>query len=98
MRRIYRVLSVTALAASLIGPTTFAQDHGDDHHPAGYVQHDEWKKGSHIKPEDWGRAHPVDYKQYHLKAPPRGYEWRSVDGHYVLANNSGVISTVVVAR
>jgi Ni/Co efflux regulator RcnB len=98
MRRIYRSLAVTALAASLIGPATFAQDHRDDNHPAGYVEHNEWKKGYHMKSEDWSRAHPVDYKQYHLNAPPRGYEWRSVDGHYVLANNRGVITTVVVAH
>jgi Ni/Co efflux regulator RcnB len=93
MRKIYEILAVTILGASLIGPTSFAQDHHD-----AYVQHDEWKKGSHMKSEDWNRAQPIDYHQYHLKAPPKGYEWRSVDGHYVLANNSGVISTVVVVK
>jgi Ni/Co efflux regulator RcnB len=38
----------------------------------------------------------VDYHQHHLKAPPRGYEWRQVDGNYVLANSSNFqISTVI---
>jgi Ni/Co efflux regulator RcnB len=98
MRKIYKILAVTTLGASLIGPTSFAQDHGDDHHDA-YVRHDEWKKGYHMKPEDWQRGERIDYHQYHLNAPPHGYEWRSVDGHYVLADSStGVISSVVVIK
>jgi Ni/Co efflux regulator RcnB len=100
MRKMYRILAVTTLSASLIGPISFAQDHHDDrddHHDA-YVRHDEWKKGSHMKPEDWQRAHPVDYRQYHLNPPPRGYEWRSVDGNYVLAAvATGVIASAIVA-
>jgi Ni/Co efflux regulator RcnB len=97
MRKIYRMLAVTTLAATLIGPISFAQDHHDDQHDA-YVHHPEWKKGYHMKQEDWARAHAVDYRQYHLHAPPRGYEWRSVDGNYVLAAvATGVISSVVVA-
>jgi Ni/Co efflux regulator RcnB len=97
MRRIYKFLAVTTLSASLIGPMSFSQDRPDDHHDA-YVRHDEWKKGYHMKPEDWKRAQPVDYRQYHLKAPPHGYEWRSVDGNYVLAAvATGVIASAVVA-
>jgi Ni/Co efflux regulator RcnB len=105
MRRIYRILAITTLSASLIGPISFAQNHPDDHHDArpddhhdDYVRHDEWKKGYHMKPDDWKRAQPVDYRRYHLKAPPRGYEWRSVDGNYVLAAiATGVIASAVVA-
>jgi Ni/Co efflux regulator RcnB len=42
------------------------------------------------------RGDKVDYHQYHLSAPPRGYEWRMVDGNYVLANTSNFqIRTVV---
>jgi Ni/Co efflux regulator RcnB len=97
MRNIYRILVVSTLASSLLGPPTFAQDHHDDHHDA-YVRHDEWKRGYHMDKADWGRAQRVDYKQYHLHAPPRGYEWRSVDGNYVLAAvATGVISSVVIA-
>jgi Ni/Co efflux regulator RcnB len=92
MPKIYKILAATILGASLIGPISFAQNHD------AYVQHDEWKKGYHMKSEDWNRGQPIDYHQYKLKAPPRGYEWRSVDGHYVLANNSGVISSVVVVK
>jgi Ni/Co efflux regulator RcnB len=97
MKKIYQVLAVATLASTLVGPASFAQDHHDDHHDA-YVRHDEWKKGYHMKDEDWHRAQPVDYRTYHLKSPPRGYEWRSVDGNYVLAAvATGVVASVIVA-
>ena len=53
-----------------------------------YVQHKEWRKGSTIKHEDWDRGDKVDYQQYHLSAPPKGCEWRMIDGNYVLLNIS----------
>jgi Ni/Co efflux regulator RcnB len=97
MRMMYRILAVTTLSASLLGPVSIAQNHQDDHRDA-YVRHDEWKKGYHMKPEDWNRGRPVDYRQYHLSAPPHGYEWRSVDGNYVLAAvATGVIASAIVA-
>jgi Ni/Co efflux regulator RcnB len=109
MRRIYKFLAVTALSASLIGPLSFSQDRPDDHHDAdshheadahhdAYVRHDEWRKGYHMKSEDWRRGQPIDYRHYHLSAPPHGYEWRSVDGNYVLAAvATGIIASAVVA-
>lgn len=97
MIKSYRLLAVAALGVSLLGPASFAQDHHDDHHDT-YVRHDEWKKGYHMKTEDWHRAQPIDYRQYHLHPPPRGYEWRSVDGNYVLAAvATGVIASAIVA-
>jgi len=73
-----------------------ADHHDMDHHDA-YVKHEEWKHGYHMKQEDWSRAHRVDdWKADHLRRPPRGYEWREVDGNYVLADvNTGIINTVV---
>jgi Ni/Co efflux regulator RcnB len=105
MRKIYRALAITTITASLLGPMSYAQDrhddhrddHHDDHHDA-YVHHNEWKRGYHMPPKDWGRAQHIDYRQYHLHAPPRGYEWRSVDGNYVLAAvATGVIASVIAA-
>jgi Ni/Co efflux regulator RcnB len=62
------------------------------------VKHEEWKKGYHLKQEDWGRGEKVDYRQYHLRRPQKGYEWRLVDGNYVMAAvDTGVVATVVVA-
>jgi Ni/Co efflux regulator RcnB len=96
MKRIRNVLTVSTLAATLLsGGMVFAQDHHDNHQ---YVRHDEWKKGAHINHDDWNRGEHVDYRHYHLHAPPRGYEWREVDGNYVLAAiATGVIASVVIA-
>jgi Ni/Co efflux regulator RcnB len=41
----------------------------------------------------------VDYRHYHLSAPPRGYEWRMIDGNYLLVNTGDFqIHTVIVAH
>jgi Ni/Co efflux regulator RcnB len=85
-----------ALAVGIAGTTAaFAEEPHDGH---GYVKHEEWKKGATMRKEDWGRAQHVDYKEHHLRAPPRGYEWREVDGNYVLAAvATGVIASAIVA-
>ena len=84
-----------ALAVSMASITVSADERHDDH---GYVHHEEWKKGAKMRKEDWGRGEHIDYRERHLKAPPRGYEWRSVDGNYVLAAvATGVIASVIVA-
>jgi Ni/Co efflux regulator RcnB len=71
------------------------RDHGDHHE---YVHHDEWRKGAKMRHEDWDRAQHIDYHEHHLRAPPRGYEWREVDGNYVLAAvATGVIASVIAA-
>jgi Ni/Co efflux regulator RcnB len=109
MKKLHTVLALAILSTSLTGGVALAQDHHDaqdqDHHDAqaqdhrdnhSYVEHKEWKKGAPIKHEDWDRGDKVDYRQYHLNAPPRGYEWRMVDGNYVLANSSSFqIRTVI---
>ena len=89
MNKVRYALALAALSTSLSGGLAFAQDqdhHDQDNHK--YVEHHEWKKGSQIKHEDWDRGEKVEYKQYHLSAPPRGYEWRLIDGNYVLVNTS----------
>lgn len=95
MNRIGKPLTLITLAAVLSGGAAFAEDHHDNHQ---YVKHEEWKKGYHMKHEDWDRGERVDYKQYHLRQPPNGYEWRLVDGNYVLAAvATGVVASVVIA-
>jgi Ni/Co efflux regulator RcnB len=89
MRKLHTVLALAILSTSLMGGVALAQD--QDHHDRDnhtYVEHKEWRRGRPIKHEDWDRGDRVDYHQYHLSAPPRGYEWRMVDGNYVLANSS----------
>ena len=97
MKMLHSVLALAILSASLTGGVAVAQDHHDDHRDNhAYVEHKEWHKGAPIRHEDWDRGERVDYHQYHLAAPPRGYEWRTVDGHYILANGSNFqIRTVV---
>jgi Ni/Co efflux regulator RcnB len=92
MRLVKKAVALSTLAVTFSVGFAFAQDH--DH----YVRHDEWKKGAHIRQEDWKRGETVDYRHYHLQEPPRGYEWRQVDGNYVLAAAAtGVIATAIVA-
>ena len=92
MKKLHTVLALVVFSTSLMGGVAIAQDqahqdnqtnveHRDNH---SYVEHKEWRKGSHIKHEDWDRGEKIDYRQNHLSAPPRGYEWRMVDGNYVL--------------
>jgi Ni/Co efflux regulator RcnB len=60
--------------------------------------HADWKKGGHIGHDDWGRGVHVDYRAHHLKRPPRGYEWREVDGNYILAAAAtGLIASMILA-
>jgi Ni/Co efflux regulator RcnB len=72
-------------------------DHHDDHRQQ-YVRHQEWRKGYHMNHDDWNRGQRVDYRTYHLRQPPRGYEWREVDGNYVMAAvTTGIIASVIAA-
>lgn len=94
MRKLHTVLALAVLSVSLSGGVAMAQDHHDEHQR--YVEHKEWKRGAVIRHEDWERAQAIDYHRYRLSAPPRGYEWRMVDGQYILVNSSNFqIRTVV---
>lgn len=111
MHRIAKIAAVPVLTLALSGWPALAQDHHEDrpqdhhedrpqdhHEHQAYVRHDEWRKGAHIRHEDWARGERIDYRAYHLRRPPSGYEWREVDGNYVLAAvATGIISSVVVA-
>ncbi len=55
-----------------------------------------WKRGQRMGYNDWSSASAVDYHQHHLRAPPRGYEWRQSNGNYVLAAvATGVIASII---
>ncbi len=71
------------------------RDHDRDHH---YVHHQEWRRGYHMRDDDWRRGAQVDYRVHHLRRPPSGYEWREVDGNYVMAAvATGIIASIVIA-
>jgi Ni/Co efflux regulator RcnB len=100
--KISLIASLVLVASSFtVNTQVFADDHHDGHDGRdghGYVHHDEWKKGARMRDEDWRRGEHLDYKSHHLRRPPRGYEWRQVDGNFVLAAvATGVIASVIAA-
>ena len=63
----------------------------------GGTQH--WQRGQQMGYNDWNGAQPVDYRQHHLRAPPRGYEWRESNGQYVLAAvATGLIASIILSK
>lgn len=101
--KLRHAVAFSTLFAVLSTGAAFAQDgrderHDEHHDNHAYVRHDEWRKGYHMRHEDWDRGERVDYRTYHLRRPPRGYEWRQVDGNFVLAAvATGVIASVLAA-
>jgi Ni/Co efflux regulator RcnB len=90
------VLALTSLSgAALADPY-----HDHDHHggpPPQAMQH-HWRKGDRIDHAQWGRYERVDWRRHHLRAPPRGYEWRQVDGNFVLAAAAtGLVASIIAA-
>jgi Ni/Co efflux regulator RcnB len=113
MKRIFA--SATALTLLLAPISAMAQPHRNDRHddhrgpamhgpamhgPAMHgPRHHDWRKGGRIDRGDWNRGHRVDYRRHHLRTPPRGYEWREVDGNYVLAAAAtGLIAAILLAN
>ena len=95
IRKAFAVATLTAVFTTT--GAAFAQDHHDDNH-GGYVKHSEWRKGYHMRSEDWQRGQQVDWHAHHLAAPRPGYEWREVDGNYVMAAvATGIIATAIMA-
>ncbi len=61
-------------------------------------RHHDWRRGGRIERSDWSRGSRVDYRRHHLRRPPRGYEWREVDGNYVLAAAAtGLIASIIAS-
>jgi Ni/Co efflux regulator RcnB len=80
------------------GPQQRSDDHGRDHATAMRgPAHPDWRAGGHIARNDWGRGVRIDYRSHHLRRPPRGYEWRQVDGNFVLAAvTTGLIASIIL--
>ncbi len=87
-----KLIVIAALAAAVAASAmpAFADP------PHEFHKHPEWRHGRKIRNEDWGRGAPVDWHAHHLRRPARGYEWREVDGNYVLAAAAtGLIASVI---
>ena len=81
-------------------PVTQHRDDRDNHRmPAMNMRgHVEWRAGGHIARTDWRRGVVINYREHHLRRPPRGYEWREVDGNFVLAAvTTGLIASIILA-
>lgn len=90
-------LLVSAAAPAMAQHRDDHHDNRNDHH-ANYRDHG-WHKGGRIDRSDWNRGRRVsDWRNHRLNAPPRGYEWREVDGNYVLAAAAtGLIASIILA-
>jgi nickel/cobalt homeostasis protein len=94
------LLVALALPAVLASASSFAQQpphqgpneyHGGPppNHPPPDMPPPQWQKGDRVAPEYRDRQYVVDdWRQYHLKAPPRGYHWVGVSGQFYLVRNS----------
>ncbi|ATU92560.1 RcnB family protein [Phyllobacterium zundukense] len=104
-------ITLVALAISLIAtPAAFAQQQNYKGHQYGHqqkqvivkkkvvVKHGRWSRG-HALPSSYRHNVVRDYHRYHLRTPPRGYQWVRADNNYVMISiASGVISALVQAR
>jgi Ni/Co efflux regulator RcnB len=68
----------------------WGSNRGDDYH---------WGRGQRMGYNDWNEARRVDYRQYNLRQPPRGHEWRRNDDRFLLvAVATGLIAAVILTN
>ena len=79
--------------------------HDDDRYERG--RHDngnhygqrkhQWARGERLPSYYYtDRGYYVDYRVYHLRQPPRGYQWVRVDDNYALvALTTGLIASII---
>jgi Ni/Co efflux regulator RcnB len=68
------------------------------HHADRDNEHPNWRQGQRMDRGDWNRGQRVDYRENHLRQPPRGYEWREVDGRLILAAvATGLIADILLS-
>jgi Ni/Co efflux regulator RcnB len=101
-----KALLVAAAAALIAGSAGSAMAGPHDHggpsggHPGwgqDYGGSHQWRSGQRMGYNDWSRGQRVDWRARHLRTPPRGYEWREVNGQYVLAAvATGLIASIIL--
>jgi Ni/Co efflux regulator RcnB len=63
----------------------------------GWAAKSDFRDGGRVAQSDWQRGRVIDYRANHLRAPPPGYEWREVNGQYVLAAvATGLIASIIM--
>jgi Ni/Co efflux regulator RcnB len=109
MKRLLSTTLAAALAFSAMGTSgALAQNYGPPgfNHQPGYLPHgyheappggyNGWHRGGYYSGP---RTVVTDWNRYHLRPPPRGYEWVNHGGQFVLiAAASGVIADILLSR
>ena len=73
------------------------RDHNGQGGWSGRGWNSEWRRGGRIDRDYWSRGSRIDWRAHHLRRPPYGYEWRYVDGRYVMAAvATGIIADIIM--
>lgn len=78
-----------------------SQQNSDNHRGWGREQQSthQWRRGERMGYNNWQGAQRVDYRQHHLRQPPRGYEWRESNGQFILAAfATGLIASIILSN
>jgi Ni/Co efflux regulator RcnB len=77
----------------------YEQGRHDNGNHYGQQKH-RWARGERLDRAYYSdRSHYVDYRRYHLRQPPRGYQWVRVDNNYALvALTSGLIASIIASQ
>lgn len=77
----------------------YEESHHDNGNHYGQKKH-RWARGERLDRRYYSdRTYYVDYRQYDLRAPPRGYQWVRVDNDYALiALTTGLIASIIAGR
>ncbi len=81
-------------------------NHGQERSREVHQRNDErkaehrWARGERLPPSYYqSRTYYVDYRTYHLRQPPYGYQWVRVDDNYALvALTTGLIASIIAAN
>lgn len=106
-------LLIGAVALTMLGGTAASAQpyHNDRHDERRVERHDDRRMERHDRGHHWARGQRLpseyrsrnyyvsDYRRYHLRQPPRGYQWVRVDDNYMLvALTTGLISQIIASR
>ena len=107
-RLLTATLALTLLAGTAAQADPHHGDRYDDHgryeqnrHDNGnhYGQRKHWNRGDRLPSTYYSRSNYVDYRRYHLRQPPRGYQWVRVDNNYALvALTTGLIASIIASQ
>jgi Ni/Co efflux regulator RcnB len=66
----------------------------------GWAARSDFRQGGHVAQNDWRNGRVIDYRtNRNLRAPPPGYEWREVNGQYILAAvATGLIASIIMSQ